>query len=112
MTPAPITIDDVQRAVAELYGVPVDVISGKDRSWGAWRGKPRKIAIVAARKLTDRSLLQLARGFRRDRKVVMRALAQGREIAPSFSVDLAAIKYVAAQRAAERAASWSKGANQ
>lgn len=60
-----ILVRDIQRAVAEHYGLPLAVISGADQ-YGMRRRKyahPRQAAMLLARRMTPRSKSHLGRLF-------------------------------------------------
>lgn len=68
-------IGDIQRAVAETFGIPTAEMKGPCRAREIAR--PRQIAMYLSRRLTDRSLPEIGRMFgKRDHTTVRHAVLQ------------------------------------
>lgn len=64
-------IADVQRAVAEHFGVPIERMRGANRF--RQFARPQQVAMYLARELTGRSLRQLGGLFDQDHKAIVRS---------------------------------------
>lgn len=64
-------IADVQRAVAEHYGLAVANLVGPSRC--RWHARPRHVAMHLAMELTGRSLADVSRNFHRHHSTVLEA---------------------------------------
>jgi chromosomal replication initiator protein len=68
-----LTIDDIQRKVADYYGLKVSDLLSERRAREVAR--PRQIAMYLAKKMTPRSLPEIGRRFgKRDHTTVMHAV--------------------------------------
>ena len=89
-----ITIDEIQRKVAEHYNIRLADMHSARRSRNVAR--PRQVAMFLAKQLTARSLPEIGRKFGgRDHTTVMHAVRKVEELAaedPSFSQDVEVIK--------------------
>ena len=89
-----ITIDEIQRKVAEHYNIRLADMHSARRSRNVAR--PRQVAMFLAKQLTARSLPEIGRKFGgRDHTTVMHAVRKVEELAqedPSFAQDVEVIK--------------------
>jgi chromosomal replication initiator protein len=89
-----ITIDEIQRKVAEHYNIRITDMHSARRSRNVAR--PRQVAMFLAKQLTARSLPEIGRKFGgRDHTTVMHAVRKVEELAqedPSFAQDVEVIK--------------------
>ncbi|MCK4546920.1 MAG: chromosomal replication initiator protein DnaA, partial [Candidatus Eisenbacteria sp.] len=70
--PHPVTIDCIQKAVADFFDIPLEAMKARKRTNKLAR--PRQIAMYLARQLTDLSLSEVGSAFgRRDHTTVMHA---------------------------------------
>lgn len=68
MTGRAVNVDDVARAVSDVFGVPLDRLRGRDRDWDI--SARRQVAFALAQELTGECLSQIGRYFRRDHTTV------------------------------------------
>ncbi|MFT4179869.1 MAG: chromosomal replication initiator protein DnaA [Thermomonas sp.] len=74
-----ISIPNIQRAVADYYGIPLKEMAGKARTRSLAR--PRQVAMALARELTDRSLPEIGMEFGgRDHTTVLHACRQVQQL--------------------------------
>lgn len=66
-----VTIDNIQKTVAEYYRIKVSDLKSKSRQRSVTR--PRQIAMALAKELTNRSLPEIGRAFDRDHTTVLNA---------------------------------------
>lgn len=66
-----VTIDNIQKVVAEYYRIKVSDLKSKSRARSVTR--PRQIAMALAKELTNRSLPEIGRAFERDHTTVLNA---------------------------------------
>ncbi|NBH74531.1 chromosomal replication initiator protein DnaA [Rodentibacter pneumotropicus] len=66
-----VTIDNIQKTVAEYYRIKVSDLKSKSRQRSVTR--PRQIAMALAKELTNRSLPEIGRAFERDHTTVLNA---------------------------------------
>ncbi|WP_143533143.1 chromosomal replication initiator protein DnaA [Rodentibacter caecimuris] len=66
-----VTIDNIQKVVAEYYRIKVSDLKSKSRARSVTR--PRQIAMALAKELTNRSLPEIGRAFDRDHTTVLNA---------------------------------------
>lgn len=89
-----ITIDDIQRRVAEYYGIKVSDMQSSRRSQNVAR--PRQVAMYLSKVLTSRSLPDIGRKFGgRDHTTVLHAVRKVEELMASdreFSEDLSILR--------------------
>lgn len=73
-----ITIDDIQKKVAEYFSISVKEMQSSRRARNVAR--PRQIAMYLAKQLTSRSLPEIGRKFDRDHTTVMHAVRKVEEL--------------------------------
>lgn len=73
-----ITIDDIQKKVAEYFNISVKEMQSSRRARNVAR--PRQIAMYLAKQLTSRSLPEIGRKFDRDHTTVMHAVRKVEEL--------------------------------
>ena len=66
-----VTIENIQKVVAEYYRIKVADLKSKSRARSVTR--PRQIAMALAKELTNRSLPEIGRAFDRDHTTVLNA---------------------------------------
>ena len=66
-----VTIENIQKVVAEYYRIKVSDLKSKSRARSVTR--PRQIAMALAKELTNRSLPEIGRAFDRDHTTVLNA---------------------------------------
>ena len=67
-----VTVENIQKVVAEYYRIKVSDLKSKDRSRSITR--PRQLAMALAKELTNRSLPEIGKGFGdRDHTTVIHA---------------------------------------
>ena len=66
-----VTIENIQKVVAEYYRIKVSDLKSKSRVRSVTR--PRQIAMALAKELTNRSLPEIGRAFDRDHTTVLNA---------------------------------------
>lgn len=67
-----ITVEQIQRAAAQAFGITMEELLGIRRSWKYAR--PRQVAMMLSRELTKRSLPNIGQMFNRDHTTVLHAL--------------------------------------
>jgi len=77
-TPFRITLEQVMKAVCEQFGVSLDEMTGRTRS--KQLVVPRQIAMYISREMTDHSLPDIGRAFKRDHSTVIHAHAKVRDL--------------------------------
>ncbi len=74
-----VTIENIQKAVAERYNIKVSELKSESRK--AMFTRPRQIAMLLAKELTSHSLPEIARAFdRKDHTTVMHAIKRINEL--------------------------------
>ena len=66
-----VTIENIQKVVAEYYRIKVSDLKSKSRARSVTR--PRQVAMALAKELTNRSLPEIGRAFDRDHTTVLNA---------------------------------------
>ena len=80
-----LTIRDIQRAVALIYNVSLHQLVCERRCRDL--SEPRQIAMwICGAVLTDKTISQIARSFKRDRTTITHGMRRGREIT-AYSLD-------------------------
>ncbi|MBF1233019.1 MAG: chromosomal replication initiator protein DnaA, partial [Haemophilus sp.] len=66
-----VTIENIQKVVAEYYRIKVADLKSKSRARSVTR--PRQVAMALAKELTNKSLPEIGRAFERDHTTVLNA---------------------------------------
>lgn len=88
-----VTIDEIQKKVADHYNIPQREMRSKRRARSVAR--PRQVAMFLAKQLTSRSLPEIGRKFDRDHTTVMHAVRKVEELCGidnSLAEDLDALR--------------------
>lgn len=64
-----IFVRDIQRAVAEHYAIPLNLLKGPSRE--RIYARPRLVAMCLSRRLTDKSTVTIGRCFKRDHSTIV-----------------------------------------
>ena len=70
-----VTIENIQKVVAEYYRIKVADLKSKSRARSVTR--PRQVAMALAKELTNKSLPEIGRAFERDHTTVLNACREG-----------------------------------
>ncbi len=88
-----VTIDDIQRIVAERYAIKLSDLKGKSRKKEIVN--PRQIAMYLARDILDDSLVTISNAFERDHTTVMHGIEKIKdqmEADSEFAAEIAEVK--------------------